>query len=256
MTSVAPTELPPGGETRIEARHGAMLCEPALSATADERWFDPTQWPDAGRFAGGRGGVVLLRSGERRWVLRHYRRGGAMAAALGDRYLWTGEDRTRAFREWRLLRRLASWALPVPRAIAARYRRSGVIYRADLITAELAGTTTLAATLQAAPLDAQRWREVGICVRRFHERGVHHADLNAHNVLLDADGTVYLLDFDRGRVRPRGSWEQVVLERLHRSLVKVTNGLPEARFGYAQWRMLLDGYEADVTRLASSHETP
>ena len=78
---------------------------------------------------------------------------------------------------------------------------------------------------------------------------MQHADLNAHNVLLGADRTVYLLDFDRGRVRSRGSWEQVVLERLHRSLVKVTDGLPSGRFGPEQWRRLLDGYEGDLTRL-------
>jgi 3-deoxy-D-manno-octulosonic acid kinase len=219
-----------------------MLCDPSLAANADESWFDPHQWPDAGIASGGRGVVVFLRSAERRWVLRHYRRGGALAALLGDRYLWTGEDRTRSFREWRLLRRLAAWALPVPRAIAARYARAGAIYRADLITEELVDTRTVAAELQSSALDDARWREIGACVRRFHERGVRHADLNAHNVLLDAANRVYLLDFDRGEVRTRGPWEQAVLARLHRSLVKITEGLPPGRFGTRQWAMLLDGY--------------
>ena len=45
--------------------------------------------------AGGRGSVVFLRDSVRRWVLRHYRRGGAVASLLDDRYLWTGEERTR-----------------------------------------------------------------------------------------------------------------------------------------------------------------
>ena len=58
------------------------------------------------RAAGGRGTVAFVRDGERRWVLRHYRRGGLVARLLDDRYLWTGADRTRAFREWRLLREL------------------------------------------------------------------------------------------------------------------------------------------------------
>jgi 3-deoxy-D-manno-octulosonic acid kinase len=65
-------------------------------------------------------------------------------------------------------------------------------------------------------------------LRRFHEHGVQHADLNAHNVLLGRDGGVHLLDFDRGRLRERGAWEDTVLARLHRSLVKVTQG-PAAR---------------------------
>ena len=80
------------------------------------------------------------------------------------------------------------------------------------------------------------------CLRRFHEHGVQHADLNAHNVLLGRDGGVHLLDFDRGRLRERGAWEDTVLARLHRSLVKVTQGLPPDRFGDANWRALLAGY--------------
>ena len=36
--------------------------------------------------------------------------------------------------------------------------------------------------------------------------GVDHADLNAHNILLDGRGAVSVIDFDRGRVRERGAW--------------------------------------------------
>ncbi len=222
-----------------------MLFDAALTPVADERWFDPQQWSPAGtaeRMAGGRGSVVFLRDSVRRWVLRHYRRGGAVASLLDDRYLWTGEERTRAFREWRLLKRLEAWQLPVPRAVAARYRRQALFYRADLITEELPATATLAQTLESAPLDEPRWRAVGACLRRFHEHGVQHADLNAHNILLGRDGGVHLLDFDRGRLRKRGAWEDNVLARLHRSLVKVTQVLPPERFGDANWRALLAGY--------------
>jgi 3-deoxy-D-manno-octulosonic acid kinase len=222
-----------------------MLFDAALTPVADEHWFEPEHWSVAGtieRIAGGRGSVVFLRDTVRRWVLRHYRRGGAVARLLDDRYLWTGEERTRAFREWRLLKRLEAWQLPVPRAVAARYRREALIYRADLITEELPATTTLAQSLQSASLDEPRWRAVGACLRRFHEHGVQHADLNAHNILLGGDGTVHVIDFDRGRVRGRGAWEDAVLARLHRSLVKVTRGLPPERFADHDWRALLAGY--------------
>jgi 3-deoxy-D-manno-octulosonic acid kinase len=82
---------------------------------------------------------------------------------------------------------------------------------------------------------------VGKCVGALHARGVHHADLNAHNVLLGDANAVYVLDFDRGRLRERGTWEQSVLERLQRSLHKVTAGLPPDRFGDEQWQELLTG---------------
>lgn len=245
MTSVATAAKPAGFETRLRTRQGAMLFDAARTPVADEHWFEPEEWLATGtaeRMAGGRGSVVFLRDAVRRWVLRHYRRGGAVAGLLDDRYLWTGEDRTRAFREWRLLKRLEAWRLPVPHAVAARYCRQALFYRADLITEELPATTTLAQTLQSGSLDESCWRAVGGCLRRFHEYGVQHADLNAHNILLGHDGGVYLLDFDRGRVRERGVWEDIVLARLQRSLVKVTQGLPPDRFADAHWRSLLAGY--------------
>ena len=52
-----------------------------------------------------------------------------------------------------------------------------------------------------------------------------------------------MLDFDRGRLRRRGAWEQRVLARLRRSLHKVTADLPRDRFGDEQWRALLAGTE-------------
>ena len=160
-----------------------------------------------------------------------------------DLYLFTGASRTRSFAEWRLLRRLREWDLPVPQPVAARYVRAGLGYRADLITVELPVRGTLASWLTAAPLPATTWSAVGRCVGRLHARGVHHADLNAHNLLLGDHEAVYVLDFDRGRLRRRGAWEQRVLARLRRSLHKVTADLPHDRFGDDQWRALLAGTE-------------
>ena len=206
--------------------------------------FDREHWRARGQLeetAGGRGTVAYLRRAESNWVLRHYRRGGLVAGLLGDRYFWTGEDRTRSFAEWRLLRQLRAWALPVPRAIAARYVRTGLFYRADLVTEELPARLTLAQALARGPLDPARWTAVGRSVAALHARGVHHADLNAHNLLFGRDATVYVLDFDRGRIRGRGAWERDVLARLERSLRKVTASLPRDRFDAAAWQALLEG---------------
>jgi 3-deoxy-D-manno-octulosonic acid kinase len=185
--------------------------------------------------------IAFLRHGSRRWVLRHYRRGGLVARLSDDRYLWTGERHVRSFAEWRLLRQLVEWGLPVPVPVAAQYERAGLLYRADLITEELPTRLTLAQALRAAPLEAAQWRQIGRCVGQLHAHGVRHADLNAHNLLLGEGDAVYVLDFDRGQLRPRGPWEQAVLARLCRSLHKVTASLPSDRFGAQQWQWLLDG---------------
>jgi len=233
-----------GPETLAPTARGAMLYDASRCGQPGEGIFARQSWRERGvleESAGGRGTVAFVRDGPRRWVMRHYHRGGLVARLLDDRYLWTGADRTRAFREWRLLHELRAADLPVPAPVAARYERSGPFYRADLITEELPTRRTLAGALAAAPLAAERWREVGECIGRLHARGVHHADLNAHNLLLGDDGTVYVLDFDRGRIRPRGAWEPAVLERLQRSLRKVTAGLPPGRFDEATWQALLLG---------------
>jgi len=223
-----------------------MLYDASRCGQPDPRIFERDAWRARAALEetqGGRGTVAFVHDAGRRWVLRHYRRGGLVAKLLDDVYLWTGADRTRAFREWRLLRELRERGLPVPVPVAARYERRGVVYRADLITEELPTRLTLARALATAPLDAVAWRRIGRCVGQLHAHGVQHADLNAHNLLLGADGAVYVLDFDRGCIRARGQWEQAVLERLHRSLRKVTAGLPQDRFDATAWQALLAGLE-------------
>jgi 3-deoxy-D-manno-octulosonic acid kinase len=240
------SDVSAGPETLAPTARGAMLYDASRCGQPDESMFARETWCARGALeesAGGRGTVAFVQDGMQRWVLRHYRRGGLVARLLGDRYLWTGADRTRAFREWRLLRELRAANLPVPAPVAARYERGVLFYRADLITEELPTRRTLAGALAAAPLAAQDWRKVGECIGRLHAHGVQHADLNAHNLLLGDDGVVYVLDFDRGRMRPRGAWEQAVLQRLRRSLRKVTVALPPGRFDEAAWQALLLGLE-------------
>lgn len=236
-----------GPETLVRTARGAMLYDASRTGQLDERVLDREYWRARGALeeaAGGRGTIAFVHEGDRRWVLRHYRRGGLVARLLDDTYLWTGEDRTRAFREWRLLDLLARAELPVPRPVAACYRRSGLLYRADLLTEELPTRLTLARALEATPLEPAVWRATGHSIGRLHAHGVHHADLNAHNLLLGPRGMVYVVDFDRGRVRRRGAWEQAVLARLRRSLEKVTAGLPAGRFDEAAWNELLEGCRA------------
>ncbi len=234
-----------GPEVEVRTARGAMLYDGSrIEQPGGGEIFERSAWRARGALEeqpGGRGTVAFVREGPRRWVLRHYRRGGLVARFLDDAYLWTGAVRTRSFAEWRLLRQLGEWQMPVPRAVAARYTRSGLVYRADLITEELPTRLTLAQSLAAAPLGAARWRAVGRCIGRLHARGVRHADLNAHNLLLGEGNAVYVVDFDRGRVVRRGRWERRVVARLRRSLAKVSRGLPADRFGEADWRELLQG---------------
>jgi 3-deoxy-D-manno-octulosonic acid kinase len=220
-----------------------ILYDASLANHIEEAWFDPASWPGAPRVQG-RGVTLFIRCAGEDWVLRHYHRGGQAARISSDAFAWTGEARTRCFREWRLLAQLRAAGLPVPCPVAARYLRRGLLYRADLITRRIPDVMPLSAVLAAGPLPQALWRGVGACIGRFHAAGVFHADLNAHNVQVNDRGEVFLLVFDRGRIMARsGAWRRRNLARLHRSLVKVAATAARG-FGAAEWSALLAGYAA------------
>jgi 3-deoxy-D-manno-octulosonic acid kinase len=250
------------GGQRIASLNGAMLADPAslgnlVGVAAPDiaaRMFEPTFWADRGELVDvtrGRGSAWFVGAASHQWVLRHYRRGGFIARFSKDRYVWAGEARVRAFAEWRLLADLRQRGLPVPKPIAARYRRHGLFYRCDLITQRIAGAQPLSSMLTIGPLAESTWRDLGIAVARLHAAGVDHADLNAHNILLDGHGAVSVIDFDRGKVRRPGAWMSSNLSRLQRSLVKISRDLPADRFSEAQWRILISGYGPAPVRAAS-----
>ncbi|MBA8888946.1 3-deoxy-D-manno-octulosonic acid kinase [Dokdonella fugitiva] len=229
---------------------GAIVYDAALGTVPTADWFDAAHWGSLGRAAGGRGGVFFVRTPVGACALRHYHRGGLAARVSADAYLWTGASRTRAFREFRLLARLANQQLPVSLPVAARYRRSGLGYRADLLTRRIEGTETLASRLARGDLDALLAQDIGRTIARFHLAGAWHADLNAHNILVGGDDGVSLIDFDRGRMRkPRLAWQQANLARLLRSLLKLgarrLDGF-ESRF----WHPLLAAYHDAMAQRA------
>lgn len=245
---------PLGSEVkRKDLTGGAMLYDASRVGNLSPNWFDPKYWESRGELDGsarGRGATHFVRSAGRRYVLRHYHRGGLMARWFGDRYVWQGEEHTRPFEEWQLTYRLHRAGLPVPAPLAARYRQQGFTYTGDLITERLPVVGSLTECLRKGALSVLTWISIGRCVRRFHDLGVCHADLNAHNVLLSEDG-VYLIDFDRCQLRQPGLWCDANLVRLRRSLEKVTWALPAERFGEPDWHGLLDGYRQSAPGAAA-----
>jgi 3-deoxy-D-manno-octulosonic acid kinase len=216
---------------RIAVPGGALLYDPRISGDDAAALFDRERWQRLGAIEqarGARGSISFIDSGEREYVLRRYLRGGLVAKLSRERYVWLGEERTRAFRELRLLGRLRDLGLPVPAPVAARYLRQGPTYSAELVTERLPGSRSLAEAWLQDPTIPPDWEAVGGALRLFHDRGVQHADLNANNIMLGEAGQVWLLDFDRGRIREPGAWYRKPLERLARSLAKVSRGTPQA----------------------------
>lgn len=205
--------------------------------------FDPHALDERGLITGtsaGRNSAWFFSYADTPMVLRHYWRGGIVARFARDVYVWTGRDRTRAFREWRLMAELRHRGLPVPTPVAARAIRSGAGYRADLITATIPGARPLDECIHTGTIADTTWQRIGVAIRQCHEAGAFHADLNVRNILIDAASAPWLIDWDQGWLRtPDARWQQANLDRLRRSVAKDPVVEAAAQDG---WDALMDGY--------------
>jgi 3-deoxy-D-manno-octulosonic acid kinase len=234
-------------ETVERTPTGAMLYDRSVISRISEDRFEASGWLHAEQVVGslgsaGRGSTMFVGNVPRQFVLRHFMRGGMIGRIVRDKYLFNGEDKTRAFREWRILAKMADGGLRVPRPAAARYRRHGMFYTADLITVRIPGVRPLSEVIAESSQDAAFWESLGASVHGFHAAGVFHADMNAYNLQIDNKGALWMLDFDRGRLMRPGSWQQKTLRRLHRSLQKIRAFDPRLHFSNRDWERFLEGY--------------
>jgi len=194
--------------------------------------------------SGGRQAAWYVQGSYGAAVLRHYRRGGLIARFNRQHYLWHGAEQTRAWAEWRVLAKLYTQGLAVPRPLAAGYwRRASVFYTAAILTQRIPDVRTLAQALDHAPLE-----HIAQAIADLHQAGVWHADLNAHNILIDAQDKVWIIDFDRGRDMGASLPQHLRhnnLQRLQRSLEKVAG----AR-GLALWHAVARAYASRQVRTA------
>src|SRR3990172_892844 len=129
---------PPAIDVReIRSGHRFVIYDASAIAAPDDTFFDPEHWRAQNALtqaSTGRGIAFAFRSGDGEYVLRHYRRGGQVRKLSRDRYLWSGLEHTRAWREWHLLMQMQRDGLPAPQPVAARVERGLFSYRADIVT--------------------------------------------------------------------------------------------------------------------------
>ncbi len=216
-----------------------------------ELWFSPEHWLAEDKVYAqktGRATAYFFAEGDLRAVLRHYWRGGLIGKVLQDQYLYTGIKNTRVYREFDLMCDLYQQGLPVVEPIAALVKRSGLIYRGDIITRALEGAQSLCERLQAGSLNEHTLERTGQTLARFHNAGVYHADLNINNILFDGEDNVYVIDFDRGEVRqPDEPWQQQNMARLARSFAKEAGRQSTFHWQEKDWLCLMAAYQQALT---------
>ena len=238
--------MTPLSHTILAATGDFIIYDDELISAPSPRLFDPNEWGEkATPHAEGRGTVWFIEQPDGEWILKNFRRGGLVGRFIKQRYFFSGNRRTRMAREYLLLCRLHQMGLPVPRPVAACSRKTTFFsYSGSLLTQRLVDVRSLASWLSSEePLGDSQWCEIGRTIRKFHDCGVFHSDLNAGNILLN-ENWVYLIDFDRGRFRSSRfgpDWKRANLKRLRRSLDKLPPGAQ--LHGEGGWELLCAGYD-------------
>lgn len=237
-------------EQKKEARYYILHDESAIH-NLESQHFDAGYWQDKPGFSridGGRGGSIKILIDGQVAMLRQYLRGGMIARFLTDQYLWLGIGNTRPWREWSILKLAKEANLPVPRPLGVCVSRTGLYYRATIMTDFFEDTQTLAESLMHNTLPRDCWRQLGQLLKQFQMQGFRHADLNANNILIDQEGQFFVIDFDRARMmKSLGDWQWRPLYRLQRSLDKI-NRSSRLHYGDDDWQALMDGYQASLSR--------
>lgn len=214
------------------------------------RDFDASYWERQSStkiLEGGRGGSLKITIQHQPMVLHHFLRGGLVARVFHDLYVWMGFNRSRPFLENKVITHALQNKLPVPEVVAFYIRKNGIFYSAYSISRYIENTGTLASYLFDHDIPDARWIVLGKLIKKFHRKGIFHADLNANNILMGKAGDFYLIDFDKAQIVP--SMETLGpqnLQRLFRSInkiqaVRVQQNLP-FHFNQGQWEILLDAY--------------
>ena len=201
----------------------------------------------------GRGKVIFFDFEQLELVLKRYHRGGLLGRLIKNTYLFNGLQRTRMWQEFHLLAKMRDKGLPVPRPVAARCtRHSAFGYQGELIIERIPNARTLAEILSEESLPDNVWQNIGLIIRRFHENCIDHTDLNACNIMLNTNGQIFLIDFDKCCERKQASkdWRANNLARLKRSLNKWSSRETGFNFQSKNWNMLLSGYQTSRQQLS------
>ena len=199
---------------------------PRLELGEMETLLDAVRQGNAGgeEVASGRGGArrIVLRGGKVVFV-RKYLRGGLVRHLVRDRYLLRPP---RPIRELIATEsaRAAGCRVPIVHAVAIEER--GLFYRGWIVTSAIeSGRAYIDEFARSEPAArGALLSAAGSAIRDLNDAGVYHPDLNGHNLRIDADGEVAIIDFDRARIAAPRSHRlgEKGRDRFWRSLRKLT----------------------------------
>lgn len=183
--------------------------------------------------AGGRGGLYRFPLSKGCGALRVFRRGGLPGKVLADGYLLANRPRA----EFCVHLQLYERGVAMPEPLGVLWEQTGPRFRGAIATRYIEGDS-LHALLASGRSEVltQALAAAGKAIRGLHDAGGLHADLHPGNLMV-AQGTAFLIDFDRARALGtlRPGQRAANLLRLRRAFVK--HG-----FNLAHFDALMDAY--------------
>ncbi|MGX5201228.1 3-deoxy-D-manno-octulosonic acid kinase [Aliikangiella sp. IMCC44632] len=234
---------------KTTATHQLLLTDinPDLNQVAKPEWFQIDYWRQINAVKGqskGRNTTWFVGHADETWVLRHYYRGGMVANLSSDKFIYFGQTNSRVYQELQLLETMYLSGLPVPKPVAGLITRHGISYQADLLMQQIADAQDLVAILTQQAMAEAQWRNIGVMLAQFHQNGIYHSDLNAHNILMDQQNKAWLIDFDKCQRRPVArQWQAANLARLKRSFMKESQLYDSFYFDEQAWHWLVQAYQ-------------
>ena len=248
-----------GRHTLITPHADASVIRSLGSAPTTE-WFEANYWQNKNQIIGtnsGRGITYFIRQGVSEMVLRAYLRGGMIGQWI-KRSFWFGQiERTRVYREIALLDYLYHQGVAVPKPIAGLITRHGLfplslfgwVYRNSILIEKIPKAKDFHGFLLTQNVLIEHWQALGAQIAHMHLSGVNHHDLNIENVMLDDQGKVWLIDFDKCSWVGTASLQRIAednLSRLARSLRKKQRLHSGYHVSPDDWTALLNGYIAFI----------
>lgn len=210
----------------IKNKKQIIWYDDSILIDSPEQCCDPEYWQQQNKVIGsaqGRGTTWFVALGAMDAALRHYRRGGLFGKLIKDHYIFTGWEQTRSYKEFQLLNTLIEAGVNVPKPIAARSVKRTFCYQADLLSQKIPNARDLVAILQEKPLSKEIYQKIGNEIRKMHAVQVNHTDLNIHNILIDDNDKVWIIDFDKCYQQKGDEWKENNWDRLKRSFIKEVN---------------------------------
>ena len=174
----------------------------------------------------GRGAIFFLSGGNLPYpiVVRQYRHGGLLRFLSGARFF----SPRRFLSELKLHTQVQRLNISVPQAlgvIVVKQRPKSIFVNGYYVTRRLQECVGLAEFLETAGAAGrlQISYDIGVGLRKLHEQGIFYTDLHVKNILVEPQGKVCFIDFDKAKqynAPLSGSRRRANLYRFIRSVKK------------------------------------